>query len=94
MRCFLVCYDISCPKRWRSIFKIMKTYGEPWQYSVFFCRLRQIDRVRMENDLRLHLNNSEDRLLICDLGCDEGSALESITALGAQPLKSERISVL
>jgi CRISPR-associated protein Cas2 len=36
-RCCLVCYDICEPKRLRRVHKVMKGFGEPWQYSVFFC---------------------------------------------------------
>ena len=30
----------------------MKAYGEAWQYSVFYCALKAIDRVRLENAAR------------------------------------------
>ena len=43
--CYLVCYDIADPKRLRHIHKVCQGYGEPWQYSVFFCVLKEIDRV-------------------------------------------------
>jgi CRISPR-associated protein Cas2 len=82
-RCYLVCYDISDAKRLRRIHKLLKAYGEPWQYSVFYCTLRAIDRVRLENDAREILNLKEDQLLIVDLGANEEAARESATVLGA-----------
>lgn len=82
-RCYLVCYDVCDPKRLRRIHKLMKAYGEPWQYSVFYCTLRSIDRVRLENDAREILNLKEDQLLIVDLGGNEEAARESATVLGA-----------
>lgn len=81
-RCYLVCYDITSPKRWRRIYKTMKGYGEHWQYSVFFCILKDIDRVRMESALREHMNQKEDQTLILDLGPDEKVARESAAVLG------------
>lgn len=93
MRCFLVCYDIRDAKRWRRVFRIMKTYGEPWQYSVFFCRLRTVDRTRMEAELRRAIHHEEDRVLLCDLGNDGEGALGAITGLGRQKLALERIAV-
>jgi len=51
-RCYLVCYDIRDPKRLRKVHRLMKAYGEPWQYSVFYCTLKAIDRVRLETALR------------------------------------------
>lgn len=38
-RLYIVAYDISSPKRWRRVFKVMKGYGEWVQLSVFQCRL-------------------------------------------------------
>ncbi|MCL4742191.1 MAG: CRISPR-associated endonuclease Cas2 [Phycisphaerales bacterium] len=32
-RCYLVCYDVRHDKRLRRIHKLMKAYGEPWQYG-------------------------------------------------------------
>ena len=81
-RCYLVCYDIRDPKRWRKVFKVMKGHGEHWQYSVFFCVLRDIDRVRMQSHLEEHMNLAEDQALILDLGPDEQSAREAATVLG------------
>jgi CRISPR-associated protein Cas2 len=81
-RCFLVCYDIRDDKRLRKVHKAMKAYGEPWQYSVFYCTLRAIDRVRLENDMRELMNLKEDQLLIVDLGGNEDAAREAATVLG------------
>lgn len=81
-RCYLVCYDIREPKRLRQTHKLMKAYGEPWQYSVFYCTLKPIDRVRLENDLREVVNLNVDQVLIVDLGSNEEAARESATILG------------
>lgn len=81
-RCYLVCYDIRDPKRLRRTHKLMKAYGEPWQYSVFYCTLKAIDRVRLENAAREILNLKEDQLLIVDLGTNEEAAREAATTLG------------
>jgi CRISPR-associated protein Cas2 len=80
--CYLVCYDIRDPKRWRQVFKIMKGHGEHWQLSVFFCVLKSIDRVRMQTDLEEAMNLKEDQTMIIDLGSDEEVARQSATVLG------------
>ena len=36
---YIITCDISCPKRWRLIFKALHGYGEWLQLSVFQCRL-------------------------------------------------------
>ena len=60
----------------------MKAYGEPWQYSVFYCTLKAIDRVRLENALREVVNLKVDQVLIVDLGGNEEAAREAATTLG------------
>ncbi len=81
-RCFLVCYDVCDAKRLRRVHKLMKGYGQPWQYSVFYCTLRAIDRVRLENELREMLNLKVDQVLLIDLGTNEDAARQSATVLG------------
>jgi CRISPR-associated protein Cas2 len=84
-RCYLVCYDIREPKRLHRVHKAVKGYGEPWQFSVFFCVLKDIDRVRLQTDLESLMNLKEDRCVIIDLGQDEQTARGATTVLG-QPL--------
>lgn len=86
-RCYLVCYDICDPRRLRRVFRIMKGYGEHWQFSVFFCTLKDIDHVRMRAELEAEINMNEDQVLIIDLGPDEQEARASATIVG-QPLPS------
>ncbi len=81
-RCYLVCYDIRDPKRLRRVHKTMKGYGESWQYSVFFCVLKDIDRVRMQTDLEVHMNLRDDQALIIDMGADEEASREATTTVG------------
>jgi len=81
-RCYLVCYDICDDKRLRRVFKLMKGYGEHWQYSVFFCVLKPIDRVRMQGDLEDVINLKQDQVLIIDLGENQDTARAATTVLG------------
>lgn len=84
-RCYLVCYDIRDARRLRRVFKIMKGYGEHWQFSIFFCVLKDIDRVRMQSNLEAEVNWKEDQVLLIDLGENELEARKSAVILG-QPL--------
>ncbi|GAB4164604.1 MAG: CRISPR-associated endonuclease Cas2 [Planctomycetota bacterium] len=81
-RCYLVCYDIRDPRRLRRVHKVLKGYGEPWQYSVFFCVLKDIDRVRLQSDLEEEMNLKEDQAVILDLGPNEGDARRAATVIG------------
>ncbi len=82
LRCYLVCYDVCDSKRLRRVHKLMKAYGEAWQYSAFYCTLKDIDRVRLENALRETMNMKEDQVLIVDLGSNEEAARQSAAILG------------
>lgn len=87
-RCYLVCYDIRDPKRLRRVHKVLKGYGEAWQFSVFFCVLKDIDRVRLQTDLEEQMNLKEDQAMILDLGPNEKDAREAATVIG-QPLPEQ-----
>ncbi len=81
-RCYLVCYDIRDPKRLRRVHNVLKGYGEAWQFSVFFCVLKDIDRVRLQTDLEEQMNQKEDQAMILDLGPNEKEAREAATVIG------------
>lgn len=81
-RCYLVCYDIRNPKRLRRVHKVLKGYGEAWQFSVFFCVLKDIDRVRLQSDLEEQMNLKEDQTMILDLGPNEEEARKAATVIG------------
>ena len=87
-RSYLVCYDIRDPKRLRRVHKVLKGYGESWQLSVFFCVLKDIDRVRLQTDLEEQMNQKEDQAMILDLGPNEKEAREAATVIG-QPLPKQ-----
>lgn len=71
---YVICYDITEPKRWRKVYKKLNGYGRRLQYSIFRCRLtrRQIEKLRWE--LEEMLDASEDRLLILSI-CESASAM-------------------
>lgn len=93
-RCYIVCYDIADPKRLRLVHRTLKGYGEKWQYSVFFCVLKDIDRVRLEGDLKEIINNSEDQVLIIDYGPDETKARGNVTTLGASLPEQQSMTLI
>jgi CRISPR-associated protein Cas2 len=92
-RCYLVCYDIRDPKRLRRVHKTMKGYGESWQYSVFFCVLKDIDRVRMQTDLEAQMNLRDDQTLIIDMGSNEEASRDATSTLG-QLLPNQNMGVV
>ena len=79
-RIYIVVYDISSPKRWRRVFKIMNAFGEWLQLSVFQCRLSKRRRKELETQLRKAIKNDSDHVLIIDIGLAHSAelAVESI----------------
>lgn len=63
---YVICYDITDPKRWRRAYRHLHGYGRRLQYSIFRCRLnaRQLERLRWELETIL---TTEDKLLILSL---------------------------
>jgi CRISPR-associated protein Cas2 len=70
----LIAYDIANPRRLRRVIKLMESYGERLQYSVFLCDLSGYERARWERDIREVLNMGEDSVVCIDLGSVESSA--------------------
>lgn len=67
-RLFIISYDISDPKRWRRVFRLMKGYGEWLQLSVFQCRLSRMRALQLEAELKDLINREQDHILILDIG--------------------------
>lgn len=81
---YLVCYDVSDPKRLERAYKKMNGFGWPVQYSVFLCDLSPKERVLLEEALAEILNLKEDRVLILDAGPTEGRGRSCFTVIGVQ----------
>jgi len=69
---YIVTYDISDPKRWRTIFNLMHGYGDWLQLSVFQCRLTKRRHADLLATLDELINHVEDHVLMLDLGPAEG----------------------
>ncbi|WP_437202905.1 CRISPR-associated endonuclease Cas2 [Planctomicrobium sp. SH664] len=78
----LIAYDISCPKRYRKLYKAMCGHGDPLQYSVFRCELDDMELQQLKDLLWPILNLREDRVMIVDLGPIEGRGDECIEFWG------------
>ena len=79
-RLYLVLYDVSQPRRWRRVYRLLTRHGAWTQLSAFFCRLTPARRDVLARDLAAALDPATDRLLIADLG-DAERAAARLTAL-------------
>lgn len=89
-RHYLVTYDIADPKRLRRVFKTMKGFGAHLQFSVFQCDLPDIDLVRMKAALTEIVHQTEDQVLIIDLGSSDSNPVKRIEAVGIKAEWEER----
>ena len=67
-RAYLVVYDISDPKRWRSVYRTMLGFGEWVQLSVFQCRISKLRHAELVVQLSDCIHHDEDHVVIIDLG--------------------------
>ena len=67
-RLYIVTYDISDPKRWRRVFRLVQGYGEWVQLSVFQCRLTRAQHAELIALLDQLIHHREDHVLVLDLG--------------------------
>lgn len=90
---YIVTYDISNPKRWRKLFRIMEGHGEWLQLSVFQCRLsrRRLAELRAALDGAIH--HDQDHVLIVDVGPAD-SVQPKVDSLGKPFAAVERQPVI
>jgi CRISPR-associated protein Cas2 len=83
VRLYLIAYDISSPKRWRRVQKVVRRLCRRSQLSVFVCRGTPARLTRLEMALKREMDSGEDRLMVLDLGPAETAAakLESINSI-------------
>ena len=90
---YVVAYDISDPRRWRRVFKLMKGYGRWLQLSVFHCRLDGGRRAEMAMALERAIDHAGDHVIILDLGPAEDVEL-AVESLGKAFEPIERRAVV
>ncbi|MGH9802307.1 MAG: CRISPR-associated endonuclease Cas2 [Blastocatellia bacterium] len=92
---YLVSYDICDPKRLRRVFKTMRGFGDPLQYSVFLCDLSPSERIILLEKLTPIINNREDQVMLVNLGPADGQSGERIETLGrAMTVPLERVAII
>lgn len=90
---YVVVYDISDPKRWRRVFKLMQGYGRWLQLSVSHCRLGGKRRIEMAAAIEGIIDATADHVVILDLGPAEEVALH-VESLGKTFTPIERRAIV
>lgn len=83
-RLYFVVYDIADAKRWRSVFRTMKGYGEWVQLSVFQCRLSRVRHAELIADLDRIIHHDEDHIVLMDVGPAD-KVEPKVVSLGKRP---------
>ena len=75
---YVVCYDISNPKRLRKVAHTCEDFGVRRQLSVFFCRLTATDLVKLKSRLYDLIDLDEDQVLFIPLCNRCAQGMESL----------------
>lgn len=79
---YLVAYDVRDDRRLRRVYRTMRGYGRPAQYSVFLCVLSDTQREMMISDLLSEIEPQRDRIMLVHLGPAGDAAYRRIRFLG------------
>lgn len=94
LRRYLVCYDISDPKRLRRIAKTLESYGTRIQYSVFECPLDDLGYEQVKAELNAIIQHTEDQVLFVSLGSVSTDANLVIESKGRPYLVRTRVTII
>ncbi|MFY9113826.1 MAG: CRISPR-associated endonuclease Cas2 [Dethiobacteria bacterium] len=79
---YIVCYDIADAKRLTKMFKKMRGFGDPLQYSVFSCELSRQEKVMLISAVSDIIHHKEDRVMIINTGPVKGRGEDAFEFLG------------
>ncbi len=91
---YIVCYDISDPKRLRAICQICESFGSRLQYSVFECFLDGLQLQKMKFLLKGIIHHAEDQILFISLGLESSKKPVKIEYLGQPYTVKTRVTVI
>ncbi|PKZ41574.1 CRISPR-associated endonuclease Cas2 [Kytococcus schroeteri] len=76
----LIAYDIADERRLRRVVKVMESYGERLQYSVFLCDMSPGGLARWRSEILDVIDLSVDSVVVIDVG---SPGQEDLTVIGA-----------
>jgi CRISPR-associated protein Cas2 len=87
----LVSYDISDPKRLSTVHRLMKGYGDGFQYSVFICQLSEKDFAILREKLHDTINHRQDQIVMIKLSpvSDSREFDQKWTVIGKKLIKTD-----
>ncbi len=91
---YIVCYDISNPKRLRNICQICESFGSRLQHSVFECFLDGLQLQKIKIRLKEIIHHEEDQILFISLGLESSKRPIKIECLGQPYTMKTRVTVI
>lgn len=79
---YIVAYDIKNDSRRLHIARVLQSYGNRLQYSVFLMEMREVRLMKMMDKLRTLVNSAEDSLIVARL--NDGLTSEAIIFVGSR----------
>lgn len=93
-RRYVIAYDIVDDRRRDRVAKCLQTHGLRMQYSVFFVDARPARLLRLVSRLDSLIEQSEDSIMVCDLGIVDSLGSSIVTYLGNSREEPPRASVV
>ncbi len=91
---YLTAYDVSDPKRLYRVHRRMQGFGMSLQFSVFLCLLSPKELALLREMVDEEIKKSEDRVMIVNLGPEEGEAEGRIAFIGRREEMPERRAII
>ena len=91
---YIVCYDISNPKRLRKVCHVCESFGTRLQYSVFECFLDGLQLQKMKTLLQEIIHHADDQVLFISLGLESSERPVKIEYLGQPYNIKTRVTVI
>lgn len=76
------------------MFKTMRGFGDPLQYSVFLCVLSLSEKVVMLSRVKDVMNQKEDKFMLANIGPETGRGSEAFEFIGMPSPVSQRNCII
>ena len=91
---YIVCYDISDPKRLKAAARACESFGFRIQYSVFECFLNGVQIQKLKTALQAVIHHEEDQVLFIPLKRETASLPVKIEYLGLAYDKKPKVTII
>jgi CRISPR-associated protein Cas2 len=81
---FVIAYDIADDLRRTRVAKLLESYGDRIQYSVFIVEIKPARLLRLQAGLRRLIDRDTDSVLVCDLGPTAFGAQSRMSFIGIE----------